>query len=101
MLVFKNMQGGAAGRVSRDEFVESFERAFHKPSENQTRMLQELFDRLTDGQPTLDFRKFLIGLALVPDQSTQDQEDSGSPIRRVSPIQLPSFDEILARYRDQ
>jgi len=53
MLVFKHMQGGAAGRVSCEEFVESFERAFHKPSKNQTRMLQEFFDRLTDGQPTL------------------------------------------------
>jgi len=100
MLVFKNMQGGAAGRVSCDEFVESFERAFHRPSGGQTRMLQEFFERLTDGQPTLDFRKFLIGLALVPDPQKESQQE-GSPARGVSPTQLPSFEEVLARYRSQ
>merc|ERR1719356_1917998 len=75
MMVFKHMQGDATGGVSCEEFVESFERAFHKPSKNQTRMLQEFFDRLTDGQPTLDFRKFLIGLALVPDPQKESQQD--------------------------
>merc|ERR1712003_346504 len=99
MFVFKQMAGdGAAGRVSCEEFVDCFRRAFHEPSEAQAKLLQEFFRQLTGGQPTLDFRKFLIGLALVPDLEADSKEPQAEPSEATA---LPRFEEFVDKYREK
>jgi len=78
MHVFKAMAGEAgdgSGRVGLEEFIDSFERSFHPASEGQKKFLNEFFKQLTGGQEKLDFRKFLIGMALV-NESPQSQPTS-------------------------
>lgn len=89
MLVFKEMDRDRSGRVNFDEFKECFQRAFHAPSAAQTELLRQFFHELTGGQPTLDFRRFLIGLALV-------NESKGSSAMATSP---PKFEDFVDKYR--
>jgi lysophosphatidylcholine acyltransferase/lyso-PAF acetyltransferase len=58
--VFKEMDPKGTGLIGFEEFKDCFRRGFHEPSAEQTQLLQ-----LTGGSTHLDFRKFLIGLALV------------------------------------
>lgn len=74
MVVFREMDKNGTGRINFEEFADGFKRAFHAPSEAQTELLRNFFQQLTGGQPTLDFRKFLIGLALVGGEAAREAE---------------------------
>lgn len=74
MRVFKEMDNQGTGMVTFEEFVDCFRRGFHEPSTDQTALLQEFFFQLTGGPPTLDFRKFLIGLALVNENEKSEEQ---------------------------
>jgi len=65
MHVFKAMDTSGSGLVGFEDFKNSFGRGFHEPSTAQQNLLRDFFDQLTSGSEQLDFRKFLIGLALV------------------------------------
>lgn len=65
MNVFKEMDATGTGVVGYEEFKAAFTKGFHAPSAQQEQFLEEFFLQLTGGDDHLDFRKFLIGLALV------------------------------------
>lgn len=100
MLVFREMTQDGSGLVNFEEFVDCFRRAFHEPSEGQKKLLQKFFHQLTGGQELLDFRKFLIGLALVPAEAEEarNRAVSGSEDAATS---LPQLEVLLDRYRGQ
>ena len=63
---FAKMDLNKDGRVSMEEFLASFAEQFHVPSEQQRAHLEELFHSLDDDESGyLDFREYLLGLALV------------------------------------
>merc|ERR1719359_1533998 len=88
MAVFKNLDGQHSGRLTFDEFKDGFRRGFHEPSQEQTKLLRDFFYQLTGGSPTLDFRKFLIGLALV-NENEAALKASDAQEQRGAPTQLP------------
>lgn len=76
--VFKQMDVGGNGCINCEEFIDCFRRGFHEPSIVQVRLLQHFFNLLSGGQGTMDFRTFLVGLALTDDQH-HEVEASPSP----------------------
>jgi lysophosphatidylcholine acyltransferase/lyso-PAF acetyltransferase len=98
MLVFKEMAGVGAAGVSCEEFVDCFRRAFHSPTEAQAKLLREFFLKLTDGQESLDFRKFLVGLALVDDRDS-DGKDTPTPMSEAT--SPPRFETYIEKYRER
>lgn len=98
MLVFREMNHDGSGLVSFEEFCDCFRRAFHEPSEGQKKLLQKFFEQLTGGQELLDFRKFLIGLALVPEDKEEVRSIAGSEEAATS---LPQLEVLLDKYRGQ
>jgi len=110
LAVFKEMDRDGTGRVNFEEFKDAFQRAFHAPSVAQAKFLRQFFLQLTGGQPTLDFRRFLIGLALVggtkESASETTPETSASPDSPTSPSQSSTaapldFDALADRYKAQ
>mmetsp|Transcript_68340 Transcript_68340/g.193639 ORF Transcript_68340/g.193639 Transcript_68340/m.193639 type:complete len:579 (-) Transcript_68340:155-1891(-) len=97
MLVFKEMDKNGDGLVGFEGFKACFKRAFHEPSEAQTKLLRQFFHELTGHQEKLDFRKFLIGLALVNETgaSTQQGTWESEPPAATSP---PQFKELVDKY---
>jgi len=110
LTVFKEMDRDGTGRVNFEEFKDAFGRAFHVPSAAQTEFLRQFFLQLTGGQPTLDFRRFLIGLALVGGNEAPNSDAPGtsaSPGSPTSPSQRRDsaapldFDALADRYKAQ
>lgn len=87
--VFKEMDKEGAGLWRFEEFKASFRRGFHEPSAEQTKLLQDFFFQLTGGSEYLDFRKFLIGLALVNENEKAQVADGDKSSPRKSSTTLP------------
>lgn len=109
LAVFKEMDRDGTGRINFEEFKEAFQRAFHAPSVAQAKFLQQFFLQLTGGKPTLDFRRFLIGLALVGGNegpASEAPETCTNPDQPASPSQNSTsapldFDALADRYKAQ
>eukprot|EP00928_Gymnodinium_smaydae_P014503 TRINITY_DN15323_c1_g1_i1.p1 TRINITY_DN15323_c1_g1~~TRINITY_DN15323_c1_g1_i1.p1 ORF type:complete len:618 (-),score=132.01 TRINITY_DN15323_c1_g1_i1:95-1948(-) len=87
MHVFKQMDHSGTGLVGFEEFKDCFRRGFHEPSAEQTRLLQDFFFQLTGGSQNLDFRTFLIGLALVNEHDQDGQtEKTDTPTSTMIPF---------------
>lgn len=81
MQVFKVLDKDGDGLISFDDFKDGFAKAFHHTSEEQTKLLHAFFFQLTGGGSHLDFRKFLIGLALVnEDQKASSTEETSTSL---------------------
>uniref|UniRef100_A0A7S4L9S6 EF-hand domain-containing protein n=1 Tax=Eutreptiella gymnastica TaxID=73025 RepID=A0A7S4L9S6_9EUGL len=79
-----------------EEFLASFAEQFHVPSEQQRAHLEELFHSLDDDESGyLDFREYLLGLALVAE--VQDGSDSLDMIRFAFDALDESGDGLLTQ----
>jgi len=97
--VFKEMDPSGTGLVDFDEFKQCFSRGFHEPSQAQTRLLQEFFKELTGGKPNLDFRAFLVGLAL---SNEQQQSDKNEPQKETASATTPvDKEKFVDMYRSR
>mmetsp|Transcript_9992 Transcript_9992/g.26514 ORF Transcript_9992/g.26514 Transcript_9992/m.26514 type:complete len:591 (-) Transcript_9992:118-1890(-) len=87
MHVFKEMDHKGSGLVGFEDFKASFQRGFHTPSQEQTKLLEEFFYQLTGGSAMLDFRKFLIGLALVNENEKGTEDEAmGAKVSTKLPL---------------
>lgn len=102
--VFKQMDPQGTGLVTFDEFRNCFRRAFHDPSPNQEGLLRHFFDLVSGGGTTMDFRCFLVGLALVapnevPRSPSRQTLHVADTTRAGTPDKTHRDDEHAARGR--
>jgi Ca2+-binding EF-hand superfamily protein len=98
--VFKELDKSNDGAISFEEFKDGFAKAFHDTSEKQTKLLHSFFLQLTGGKSHLDFRKFLIGLALVNEKEKDEGEkasDSAEASTSLDPEIYSNQNSIYAK----